>query len=186
MSSVSTNESSTAGARELEITSWPLRQEPIRSAAVLLLIAAVTTYALLATASWMVGIVTLLALLSSVWRLWIPVHFELGRRGVVQRVGSRRRRTHWREISGYQLRGRGAFLLMDDRPGPLSLLGAIFLRYPAQPDQLRELLEFYLTPQRGEIATEDMTVRTSAAMPGSQANSDEAARDQVASPGRVE
>jgi hypothetical protein len=151
MSSVS-GPDATGSARELTITSWPLRQEPGRSAAILAGMLAMSAYALWSTNSGVVGSLVLLALLASAWRLWVPVDFELGPRGVVQRAWGRRRRIPWRRFAGFELRPRGAFLFADDRPGSLAFLNSLFIRYPAQPERLAEVLQLYLVP-RSRVAS---------------------------------
>lgn len=160
MSSVS-NADASAHARELTVVSWPLIQEPGRAMAVFGGMLLLAGYALFSTASWGVAMLALLLLMSSGWRLWIPVRFELGPRGVVQRVGGRQRRIPWRDFSGYELRRRGAFLFADDRPGPLAFLGAWFIRYPDPPERLRELLELYLAPRRSGAGYDDLSGRSS-------------------------
>jgi hypothetical protein len=166
MSSISSRDAATGKFKELPLLSWPLRQDPIRAVCILLLLLAVACHATFVTSSWLVGILVMLSLLASVWRIWLPVHFEIGPRGVTQRIGNYRRRIPWGEIAGYQLRHRGVLLLADNRQGPLAPFRSLFLRYPAQPDQLRHLLELHLANQLGSPtqlgpgAAEDVTVIT--------------------------
>ena len=180
MSSVTSRETEAGPSKELTIFSWPLRQEPGRSAWLLTFILGVTAYATFFTASWLVGIPVLLALLGSVWRLWLPVHFELGPRGVTQRIGSHRRRVPWGDITGYQLRRRGILLLADRRQGLFAPVQAIFVRYPAQPERLRELLELHLSHPIGHEVSDDVTVVTTPH--AAPTNSPEDSRSSAASP----
>jgi hypothetical protein len=149
MSSASSRESLSSTNPELVVHSWPIRQEPGRATLMLVVIATIASYTWHATASGLVGGLVLLALLGSVWRLWTPVHFELGPRGVTQRIGPRRRRIPWREIAGYQLRDRGVLLFADSRPGTFAYFRSLFIRYPSEPDRLRHCMENYLGGQKG-------------------------------------
>jgi len=180
MSSVTSRDTAPGPSKELTIYSWPLRQEPGRSASWLALILSVTVYATIFTASWLVGILVLLTLLGSVWRLWLPVHFEFGPRGVTQRIGSRRRQVPWGAITRYQLRRRGVFLFADHRQGLFAPFQAIFVRYPTKPERLRELLDLHLSHPVGNEVADDVTVVTTPQV--APTNSPEDGRNSATSP----
>lgn len=144
MSSSALREATLGHSHDLVVLNWPARQEPGRTAGTLALFLALAGYTWISTSSGVMGLLVLMGLLGSTWRLWIPVHFELGPRGITQRIGASRRRIPWRLIAGYQVRDRGVFLFADGRDGSLALFRALFIRNPPQPEQLHQVVERYL------------------------------------------
>jgi hypothetical protein len=165
MSSASSRETPTGTGHELIIASWPIRQEPGRSTLILGAITTVAGYTWYSTASGPIAALVLLALLASAWRLWTPVSFELGPRGLTERIGPRRRRIPWREISGYQIQERGVLLFADSRPGMVAYFRSLFIRYPSEPELLRNCLEKYLEGRKAIPAPRDSELAQATSAP---------------------
>jgi hypothetical protein len=147
MSSASGRESDTKALRDLRFTHWPLRDETARSLAILLsgLLLAVAAGWLHGSA-WTGGLAAA-AIVGCLWRLWLPVHFEFGVRGVTMSAGGRSRRVAWRDVAVCEFRRRGVVLYPSHDTSMLASLRATFVGYPPQRQQFRELLELALARQ---------------------------------------
>ncbi len=85
-------------ARELRVVNWPVRDDPWYALAVLALWAICAAVVAWVTASGLVGLVVLAALLLTTWRLWVPVACELGPTGMTLRCLRWQRQIPWRQI----------------------------------------------------------------------------------------
>ena len=103
------------------------------------------------------GTVCFAALMFSCWRLWLPVTFDLGTKGITQSTLVFRWRIPWRCFARYETRQRGVWLLIDAEPAPLSTLRGIYLPWSDQEDQVLAVLDFFLAARRQRAAN---TTRT--------------------------
>jgi hypothetical protein len=129
---------------DVRLTNWPLRYEPISAwstIAATLLVAAIVGNL---SQSVLMGFISLAVLNVALWRLWVPVSFELGRKGVVQTVLGRARRISWSMIAGYDIRRHGVLLLADADSSPLAAARGLFIRWGTQRDALLKIVEYYL------------------------------------------
>lgn len=94
------------------------------------------------------GAVCFAALMISAWRLWLPVTFELGTKGITQSTLVFRRRIPWRCFARYEKRRRGVWLLADAAPSPFSTLRGIYICWSNQEEQVLAVLEFFLAARR--------------------------------------
>jgi hypothetical protein len=90
------------------------------------------------------GLITVLALMAASWRLWIPVRFEFGSKGILQTALGRPRRIAWGEFARYEVRRQGVLLLADPQTSPLAALRGLFIRFNQQREPLLETIEFFL------------------------------------------
>jgi hypothetical protein len=131
---------------EVTLQVWPLWQQPFSSLLAL---------ALAAGASWLLawssdrpwwGVLAAAGLLVTLWRMWLPVSYELGVSGITQRAIGRQRRIAWPAIRGYQVRGEGVLLVPDAQIAPLSPLRGLYLPWPNQREREKVLacLEYHL------------------------------------------
>ena len=136
----------TKGSPSVLLVNWPLRDEGVRAWLMLALLAAAAAAAGGTVRSWPMGVLLFATLTIAAWRLWMPVTFEFGPKGVVQTVLGRRRRVGWAELTGYQIRRHGVLLLFDAEPGPLASLRGLYVRWhnQSQRDGLIETLDFYI------------------------------------------
>ncbi len=129
---------------ELLLANWPLRDDgPLGWLVAIGAVAASVAVGWVAHSALM-GVVSFAALSIALWRLWVPVTFELGPRGVVQIVLGRRRRIPWSSLARYQVRSRGVLLLADDGRGPAAALRGLFLRWGRHREVLLAVVERYL------------------------------------------
>jgi len=120
---------------------WPLRQQPWRSLGLLIAVAFASVLVARAVESVWAGFAVCLALNVCLWRMWLPVEFELSPRGVVQNYLGRQQRIAWRDIVRCEFQTRGFLLHATDDATAIGSLRSIFVRYPPQHQQVRELIE---------------------------------------------
>jgi hypothetical protein len=90
------------------------------------------------------GTLVQIVLLFVLWRLWIPVTYQLGPDGIVEQVGRRRRRMEWLSITRVRLQGRGVLLIADRTGVPLALIHGVFVPWKDRREEVMEMLERYL------------------------------------------
>lgn len=98
--------------------------------------------------SVLTGVVAALALNLALWRLWLPVEYELGASGIVEQVLGRRSKITWKEIGGYEATRRGVHLFPKSGRTRLLASRSLYIRAGRRQQQLCEMLEFYLAPHR--------------------------------------
>jgi hypothetical protein len=129
---------------ELVLVDWPLRQQPLGSAAALLLAISASSLAGWVTRSPLVGAAVAAVLLLTLWRKLLSVRYELGGGGIVQSVFGWRRRVPWTAILHYELDSRGVLLLPDAVATPLSPLRGLYLPWGDKRDEVLAHLDYYL------------------------------------------
>ena len=138
----------------VRIVNWPLRDTAVRVSLAGLVITSISVIAWLVSGLPTTGAVCFVALMLSCWRLWLPVTFELGTKGIKQSTLFFRWRVPWRCIARYEIRSHGVWLLSDVEPSPLSTLRGIYVNWSDQEDQLMAVLDFFLAARwQGESAT---------------------------------
>jgi hypothetical protein len=134
---------------EVTVVDWPLRQRPVASFVAL---------AIAGGASWLVGALTnngavglgVAAVLAvTLWRTWLPVRYEIGSGGIVQRVWRWRRRIPWTAILRYEVKGDGVLLLPDAAATPISALRGLYLHWIDRKVEVLANLDYYLQGWQG-------------------------------------
>jgi hypothetical protein len=138
----------------LQLVNWPLRQDGVRAWLMVALLLGVSAASGSIARSYGMGCLVFVALAFSVWRLWVPVKFELTSKGLTQSVLGRRRRIPWSEFARFEVRQKGVLLFVDQDSSPLAALRGVFIRWQDQRAPLLEILETYL---RARVATPAMT-----------------------------
>ncbi|MDP6555682.1 MAG: hypothetical protein QGF59_01645 [Pirellulaceae bacterium] len=159
MSSASTAQATTRlrVPETVRIVQWPLRDEGPQVWLAGLGIAGVGVAAGVVSGNSIMGAVCFTTLMSSCWRLWFPVTFELGTKGIIQSALVFRWRTPWQCFPRYETRHRGVWLLSDTEPSPLSTLRGIYVPWSDQQDQVLAVLDFFLAARRQHGATSTRT-----------------------------
>ena len=83
-------------------------------------------------------------LVVALWRLWIPVSYELGSGGIVQQVLTRRRHLDWLVITRAQLQDRGVLLLVDRSHVPLAAIHGVFIPWRDKRREVLALIEYFI------------------------------------------
>lgn len=133
---------------EISVLHWPIRDEWLGGGITLGLFFILAVIAYWRTEN--LWLATLLAgvMLISVWRMLLPVRFDLGPRGIVQKSLLGTRKTSWREIHHYRMHGKGAILYPSTDEGMLANLSAIQISAPQTLAQLEEVIHYYLDVRR--------------------------------------
>jgi len=128
----------------IQVVNWPLRDDGPRAWILLVLLVAIATFAGYVVQSSAMGSLVFAGLALSAWRLWFPVRFELGSKGIIQSVAGRQRRIPWSAVTRCEPRRRGVLFLMDEGATPLVLLRGIYVRCTHNRAEVIELAEFFL------------------------------------------
>ena len=128
-----------------EFCRWPLRDEKLPVAVVFCVtVAASAGIGLWGGTMWW-GVVALVALLISLWRMWIPVTFHLSELGVVQSALRRRWRRPWEDYFAYEIQNDGVLLLPEDDISVLGRLKGLYIPFADQREEILNVLSEYLT-----------------------------------------
>lgn len=131
---------------------YPTLQRRRLALAVVGLLLAVGLLVAWITGKWYLGAMTSLAGFVSVWRLYVPMRFELSNQGITQTAWHRRSTTDWRSVGKIELLDDGLRLLPVPRYGELDVLRAIFVPWGTRRDEVLKCVEFhapYLLPDDG-------------------------------------
>jgi len=126
---------------DLAVWNWPLRDDGPKSWA--LLVAAVAVAALV----WAIwgnpgfALFTYAMLALALWRLWVPVKWELGLTGISLVVLGFRRRIPWLAVARFELRDDGVWLFADREALPQR---GTFIGYGGQKQRVQACIEYYL------------------------------------------
>ncbi len=131
----------------LEIVNWPLRDNPATCILLILLVLLGASCITIASNNLVVGLVGFSACAVTLRRMWIPVQYEFGPKGVIETVYGRSRRTPWSSIRVGEIRGDGVFLDRTSETTPLSALRGHYIRWGENKAELIGLLNYYLGPR---------------------------------------
>lgn len=132
---------------DLRLTNWPLVDDVLRAWATILGVFAISIFAGWWSDSILMGLVCFVVLQIPIWRLWIPVRFEFGSKGIGQTVLGRSSRVPWRMIARYEIMKYGVLLLPEDAAPPFSRLRGVYVRWRDHREQLTELVGYYVIPR---------------------------------------
>jgi len=93
------------------------------------------------------------ALAVAAWRLWVPVSFEFGSRGLIYGVLGRSRQIPWTQIARYKVRPRGLLLFPEDDTSPLATLRSIHVQWNGQRAAILEVVAFYMNARISVAST---------------------------------
>jgi hypothetical protein len=126
---------------DVAVWNWPLRDEGLRSWALLggVIILVALVWAIWGNPAFALFAYAMLAL--ALWRLWLPVKWELGLTGVTMVVLGFRRRIPWLSIARFEMRDDGVWLFADRDP---SAQRGTFIGYAGERDRIKACIEYYL------------------------------------------
>jgi len=134
--------------REVRVVNWPLRRGGVGPWLLVLGCIAISIGVGAVSANRYAGLASILALMISLWRLWIPVTIELGPRGIIQTACGRSYRISWREFSRFRVLRRGVLLLVDPHPSPLDVFRGLFIRFDTQQNEMMAVVNYFMRPDR--------------------------------------
>lgn len=126
---------------DVAVWNWPLRDEGWRSRVIVIAAMAVI---FLVWIVWRDAAFTLFAaamFIVALWRLWLPVRWELGMTGITMVVLGFRRRIRWLAVARFELREDGVWLFADREALPQR---GTFIGYGGQKERVRSCIEYYL------------------------------------------
>ncbi|MEX2174773.1 MAG: hypothetical protein WD872_10455 [Pirellulaceae bacterium] len=129
---------------DVRLVVWPLVQQPVGSLLALGATAAAGGLVGWSTGQAWSGAIAAAALAITLWRTWLPVTYELGPRGITQKLLGRRRRIDWLAIRSYEASERGVLLAPDPQMTALSPLRGLYLPWVGQREQVLAILQHYL------------------------------------------
>ena len=127
----------------LQITNWPLRQQPRFVMFAACAIVVMSLIALWALQNRLAGLAVCIILLLTTWRMWIPIRYQLDSRGVQTFVGNRRSQMPWSRIARYEVDPHGILLLHQQDAFPLTALRGTYIYSSSEHEDLLKLIEFY-------------------------------------------
>lgn len=129
----------------LRLSCWTARDKPLLALLTVLGFAGLGVGGAWLSASPTLGMLSFAALALSAWRLWIPVAYEIGSRGITQELFGRQRLIPWRDIGRCELRPDGVLLLPDPEATTSSVLRGLYIQCRANRHQLLDAIEYYVT-----------------------------------------
>jgi hypothetical protein len=148
MSNSSTAEFAAAPAQrpatQLVLVNWPLWDQPLLAWATVAGAAGLTAAAAIVARAPLAAAIVGGAFAICLWRLWLPVRFEIGPRGVVEVILGRRRRIAWNAIGEYRADSRGIRLSpFADSPLRAALRG-VYIHCGSRQAEVLSCMEYYL------------------------------------------
>jgi len=130
-------------AAELRWSVWPVRDEPLQTF-VMLLVAGLLLYGIgQGLGSWLTAAVATGVFLASLWRMWIPISYEISPRGVAESLFDRTQRIGWRDIARIEIFPDGFLLQAIPEASPLAGLRGTFIPWGNQRDAAIALIRLY-------------------------------------------
>lgn len=120
--------------------------------AVFLLVAWVTSKPYLGAIIALLGAVT-------VWRLFVPVHFQIDKEGITQRVWRRSGLTAWSAIRSLELSDEGLSIQSKSALGEFSGLRRMMVPWGSHRDEVLACIEFH-APYLRESETNEVGTQT--------------------------
>ncbi len=131
--------------RALHYYSWLLTDEKRSSTVLIVTMLLVCVIVLRTTESVPLTLAAFTLLLIPVWRVLVPIHFEITSDGIARWNFGRRRLISWEEIKSYELLDNGVLLLPNAAHYPLEPFHGLFIPVPASlRTELKYRLRFFI------------------------------------------
>lgn len=133
---------------ELSLVRLPIRDDHIAQAATLLLILVLAFLTYSGTVSIWIAMLVVLACLAASWKMFVPIHIDLGPRGIIQNSFLGSRKTPWREITRYEVHDQGVILYLTQDDSPLAGFASIDLACRQMKPEVEAIVRFYMESRR--------------------------------------
>lgn len=137
-------------ARELRVVNWPVRDDPAYALGVFVLVAACGAAVAAAAGSGSIGLIVLIALLLTTWRLWLPVTCELTPAGLTLRFLRWQRQVRWRQVTDVAVVSRGVVLRCHAATGRPRRVINFFVPWRHHPHLVVDFFAYYRPAPPGE------------------------------------
>src|SRR5262245_28945508 len=129
---------------EVTLRDWPLVDRPVSSLVAIGLAAGLSWLAGWAANSPLWGGIVAALLAVTLWRVWLPVWYELSGGGITQIVLRWRRKIPWTAIRRHEVRGGGVLLVPDDELTGLSPLRGLYLQWGGHQSEVLAHFDYYV------------------------------------------
>lgn len=134
----------------LQLVNWPLRDDGVAGWGFVVFVMGVAVVVGLLAQNAGLTLLSFAAMSLTMWRMWIPVTFELGPKGILQTVWRRKRRIVWSAVRRCRVQRRGVLLLFHDDPSRLSNVLGLYVRWGERRDELLAILRYYIASRLAE------------------------------------
>ena len=128
--------------------SWPLREDRLPSALVLLGVSAAAVLVGWSCGRASLGLLAAGAIAVSMWRFFLPVVFEADHRGLSQWLFGRRRHIPWAAVARHQICAAGVLLLWQVDDDHLAPLRGFYVPWADHREELLGLVDQHLGAER--------------------------------------
>jgi len=132
----------------LRLNNWPLRYEWRMTSCLVGLSLVVFCVVATGASSVLLPLAVFTAILISLWRVWIPVSFELNSVGITQQVLRVQSFMPWTEFTYYEEYSSGVLLMRDSNPSPLARLSGSFIHWDGHRSEVLSFLDHHLVDRR--------------------------------------
>ncbi|PHS15233.1 MAG: hypothetical protein COA78_05180 [Blastopirellula sp.] len=122
---------------------WPVRDEWIATLVSAIFFALIVVLVRVTADSTLSAFLAFVALLVCSWKMWIPISFTLGPRGISSKSILGNNRLAWREIDHYKTHRRGVMLYCTENNSPLANLRSIYIATSEPVEELQQLIDYY-------------------------------------------
>jgi hypothetical protein len=126
------------------LRNWPIWDEPLTAWPMLLAAGGLSALAAVVADAPLAGGIVGALLAVTLWRLWLPVWFEIGPRGVIEVLLGQRRRIAWNSIAVWRTRRRGVFLSPFSGSPLRSAMRGLYIFCGDRKSEVAACLEYYL------------------------------------------
>lgn len=127
----------------LKVVNWPLRDDGIHAWAFVALVVGLAVAIGFVSNSFAVSVFGFVVMSLAMWRMWIPIAFEFGPRGIYQTVLHTKRRIAWSTIRRCVERKRGILLLFSEDSSPLANALGLYIRWGTSKEELLNIIGYY-------------------------------------------
>ena len=128
----------------LQFESWPLRDGGRNSWITVFGIVVVAISLGFVAQSLYLSVLGLAAIAAAMWRMWIPIRYELGPKGITQRILGRQLRIPWSAIRRGEVRQHGVLIMSKADDSLRSKLNGTYVRWEGHREQVLAIVAYYL------------------------------------------
>jgi|GEM_PF-2758477 len=132
------------GPLQVQLTHWPLRDQPKRSFCLALATTLTAVLTGMMSASFSMGLIVCITLIITSWRYWLAVHYEIGPYGIRQTIWKHVRRVSWQQVGRVEFRQQGIRFFPDRDPAQLANLRGLYIYHSEKEETLKKVVTFYL------------------------------------------
>lgn len=132
--------------------SWPARDKPLYAVSVVAILTAVGLIVFRLTGQTTMAWAGMLTMAISLWRIFLPVDYELSVGGVDQWIFGRRQHSPWPSIRGYEICTEGILLLPQGHVCPMDAFFGLYLPWSRYRDEVLPHLRRHLGAALTETA----------------------------------